>query len=119
MDKRELFINQWGIPIKRICASCKYKRCDNRMRLCIAGEGAVAFDGYCEKWEVDYGYENAGKGNGKVKKKSYLYYANRELIEQNRLAIERADKKHPYEKKSLADIRASYEKKNGSLYENM
>ena len=77
--KRFLTKNRFGITIVKCCASCRHKKCDNRMRLCMRGKGNVSPDYLCDKWEMAEQLEIVGKGDGKVKQKEYLEFCSEEI----------------------------------------
>lgn len=70
--------NSYGIPIKKCCASCVHKHINPQgaiiERLCDAGRGVIESSGYCEGWHMQPFLDNAGKGDGQVKKKEYVEY---------------------------------------------
>ena len=101
-EKNVFAVNQYGIKIRKCCASCKNKQYDKGLRLCLKGEGHVHSDWVCEDWEMSANYEKAGNGHGKVKKRSYLAYI--------------IDRREEDERISLQGLRMEYEKNNGSIY---
>lgn len=101
-EKKVLVRNNYGVAIVKCCASCRFKKMDARYRVCVKGEGLVASSWVCDKWEMSVNFQNAGKGNGSVKKGSYLQYC--------------LDCREKYKEMPLLEIRAEYIKKNGSIY---
>ena len=77
MKKCKIFTrNAYGVQVCMCCASCAYKELNGiEKRLCMKGEGQVKRDYVCKSWKMAAAYENAGKGDGKVKKLSYLKFA--------------------------------------------
>ena len=63
----------------------------------------------CQRWQMAKTYELAGKGGGKVKKKSYLSFSEKVL--HNDMTIDAAV--------TLSNIRSAFEAKNGSIYEEL
>lgn len=75
---KEFEINQYGISIVKCCASCKYKDQTrwNHLRSCRKGFGTNNMKFCCgEGWSMADGLENAGKGDGRIKKYDYLLFA--------------------------------------------
>ena len=95
--------NTHGISIAKCCASCKFNNgvADKAglRRICQQGEGNVKPSDYCRTWTMKPELDNVGLGGGRVKKKSYIDFVNNNIM-----------------KLSLSDIRAEFEKKNGSRY---
>lgn len=108
--------NKFGVSIKKCCASCKFKQMDVRVRFCTRGEGIVSPHSICEDWTMNPDLDNAGKGGGRIKKRSYLINCLDRLDEDNYLAIERKRKKLPHKRLTLQHIRSDYEKKFGDIY---
>ena len=63
-------------------------------------------------------YENVGKGDGKIKRLSYLKYSLERLSDDDLAAFIAAEKKIAFNRVSLSEIRSEYIKKYGSIYEN-
>ena len=110
-------VNEFGIKVKKCCASCKHMQPDNKTRICMNGEGVVAPTSYCLDWMLRKGLENAGKGGGKVKKASYLQYCLGVLDAEHAEAIEYAQKNLLYKRSSLEQIRYSYKERFGDIYQ--
>ena len=100
--------NKYGVSIVKCCASCAFKRLDNRIRLCLKGEGAVPSSYVCEDWEMEHCLEKAGNGLGKIKTKGYLRYAMQRMTD-GRGEI------HP-RVANLSEVRSEYLKDNETLY---
>jgi len=100
--------NDRGIVIKKCCASCIHMEPENEFRRkCKIGEGSVRPSGLCSDWAMRENLRNAGKGDGKIKKKRYLKYVH--------------DYVHPTppaEPVSINTIRREYEEEYGSIYLN-
>ena len=117
MDKKKVFAkNRYGISIVKCCASCRFKKCDSRTRLCTNGEGSVPSDYLCRNWEMAYGLDNAGKGGGKVKRAAYLQYSCDVLSEENARLIEASIAKRAYMRKTLDEIRNEFIDRHGNIY---
>lgn len=109
MEKVKIYAkNKYGISIVKCCASCKFKMCDNRLRYCIKGEGTVPTDYLCSTWEMADGLSQAGKGGGRIKEKAYLDFFLNVMEHENRKAA--------YLRKSIDDIRETYNKNFGDIY---
>lgn len=69
--------NDYGVTIVKCCASCLHHVSDGRdkIRICRKEHRGHWMDYLCKNgWEMDKGLENAGKGNGRVKKREYIQY---------------------------------------------
>lgn len=120
MNKNGLKVkNRYGIEIVKCCASCKNKRCDNHARICVAGEGIVPSNYLCAQWEMDYGFDTAGRGDGRIKKRMYLDFCYRKIVEENRKAIQYANAKMIFKRKTIDEIRAEYIQEYGDIYINI
>lgn len=75
MNERETTKNALGITIVKCCASCANKVfVGNDKRDCTLGEKDVKATYLCPNWKMSSKLENAGKGNGGVKKKDWFLY---------------------------------------------
>lgn len=76
--------NQYGIAIKKCCASCAHKHIIGKAsvisRLCDAGEGVVQPSHLCKDWRMVAELDNAGKGGGRVKRPDYIDFLRRHPI---------------------------------------
>lgn len=117
MESSKLFTkNKYGITIVKCCASCSFKKIDNRMRICMAGEGAVPASYVCQNWQMSPDYEKVGKGGGKIKKYEYLQYILNRLEIAESEAITAASKGLFYRRPSIAEIHEDYMKEYGDIY---
>jgi hypothetical protein len=117
MNGKELyFVNGYGIKVKKCCASCSHMQPDHKTRICLNGEGTVSPKSYCLDWELRKGLDNAGKGNGSVKTDGYLQHCLGILEEDNAKAIECAQKKVAFRRRTLENIRTAYREKHGDIY---
>ena len=117
METPKIFTkNKYGVSIVKCCASCRFKRLDNRNRLCLVGEGTVPSSYVCRQWEMNPIYENVGKGNGNVKTSEYLHYALDRLNDDFYETLTDIHKGKFRERISLAELRREYEKKHGNIY---
>ena len=65
--KTETVRNGYGVTIKKICASCKHKQCENDgSRICQKMNIKVMQNTHCRLWEMRDGLKNAGLQNGGV-----------------------------------------------------
>ena len=65
--KTEVVENAYHIKVKKICASCKHKQCENDgTRVCQKMGIKVKQDTHCCLWEMTDGLKNAGLQNGGV-----------------------------------------------------
>lgn len=89
--------NQFGINIVVCCASCQFKEYKNdKERLCkLSGESTHPSE-YCTTWKMAEHLQNAGKGDGRVKKKAWI-----DSVKVNGKSDQ---------------ARRDFERKNGSIY---
>lgn len=98
----EHFINQYGVHIKKCCASCLFNlgSCNNNLRDCKLGAKNLKPTFLCRSWNINPNLHNAGKGGGKIKKPFWYNWLQNE-----------ADQSKKYR-----DLVAEFEKKHGSRY---
>jgi hypothetical protein len=65
-------ISDFGITIREICATCKFKMIGRETHKCKLNGKSVRIDHSCGHYEVIPCLMKAGKGNGEVKPKSVL-----------------------------------------------
>lgn len=66
---------KYGTLIRKCCATCIHKNVHGEFtRLCDAGEGIVRPKHICANWEMQPKFDNAGKADGRIKKRRYLYF---------------------------------------------
>jgi hypothetical protein len=64
-------VNDFGIKVKRCCASCQHKFVDNDgIRFCTEESRNVSQKNKCKKWQLSDGLKMAGKGGGLVRNKN-------------------------------------------------
>ena len=107
--------NAHGCKIKKCCASCQHKCIESDgTRVCASMMLKIQQKFKCKKWQMSDGLKNAGKCDGKVKRKEYLIYvqeirsAESDDI-QNGIITEQ-------ERKTLEEIRKMFTEKFGSIY---
>ena len=82
-ELKEFHVNQHGISIVKCCASCKHHEFGgtDSKRACLKRGGKHAPDYLCgSDWEMIDKLDNAGRGGGRVKKKSYIEHTLREGV---------------------------------------
>lgn len=70
MAKKEIKFerNQFGIAIRKCCASCALKEYTNSVKmLCSLNDEKVTALHVCRKWQMSEGMNNAGLGSGVVR----------------------------------------------------
>lgn len=106
--------NEFGMVVKVFCASCKYKDLTRAysLRHCKDLHKDVKPCGVCKQWQMSEQLKMAGQALGMVKRQEYLMFllAVREKEDQDILSGKRV------KVKSIMEIRAEFEKKNGSIY---
>lgn len=107
-------INAFGVSINKCCASCAFKdltRAVSLRRCKVTGE-EVTSSHTCGHWVMSEQLELAGRSQGAVKRREYLMSLVAER-EDERLAEQLGLKIRP---KSIAQIRAEFEREHGSIY---
>ena len=107
-------INAFDVLINKCCASCAYKdltRAVSARRCTEHGREVQAAD-LCGHWVMSEQLELAGRSQGAVKRREYLMSLVAER-EDERLAEQLGLKIRP---KSIAQIRAEFEREHGSIY---
>ena len=103
---------QHGIEIKKCCASCQHKKNGNDGgRICSLMQIVVGQQFTCPKWAVADGLMNAGRSQGKVKRREYLMFVF-ETRMQEREAID-SGLMLPEEIATLDSLRERFEKETG------
>ena len=107
-------MNAFGVVINKCCASCAFKDLTRAVsqRRCKKTGKSVNPCGYCKQWAMSRQLQMAGRSQGKVKRKEYLMHLVA-VREEELQAEQRGLKIKP---KSIAEIRAEFERKNGSIY---
>ena len=116
---RLLIRNSYGATIVKCCASCEYKRFNNKYRLCLLGEGSVPPSYVCKKWRMSPDYSKVGKGDGRIKKREYLLYVIDRQMEEDIKAEKAAKKNELYRKATLGEIRREYMSRQKTIYETI
>lgn len=78
MDK-VIIKSRYGASIVCCCASCRNKRYfsdKTDTRYCDIKKSEVLPSDFCSKYDMIPRLDNVGKGDGKIRKKSYLQYIN-------------------------------------------
>ena len=116
----EYFKNEHGCMIVKCCASCGYKAFLKKddARICVDGNGLIRPRDVCPRWVLREGLENAGIGDGRVKKKSYLDLVVRtreqeESIYAQLSTIARRD----FRRATAAELQRQYEQTHGMIYD--
>lgn len=106
--------NAFGVVINKCCASCTFKDLTRAVsqRRCKKTGKSVSPSGYCKQWAMSRQLQMAGRSQGKVKRKEYLMHLV--AVREEELQVEQRGLK--IKPKSIAEIRAEFERKNGSIY---
>ncbi len=118
--------NAHGCKIKKCCASCQHKCIESDgTRVCASMMLKVQQKFKCKKWQMSDGLKNAGKCDGKVKRKEYLIYVQ-ETRSTERLRVGDGTSGMSdgiqngiiteLEHKALEEIRKMFTEKFGSIY---
>ena len=109
--------NRCGIKVRKCCASCIHKCLSSTSaRTCALHGKKEEVDQLhvCDHWQMEPSLDNAGDGQGKVKKKDFLMFVilRRRTEDQSiELGIISED-----ERLSIEDLREEYISKNGNIY---
>jgi len=113
-EMRDFERNAFDMPIRKCCASCKYKGLTRAvlLRRCQMHDRDVSPMGVCCLWEMNQTMRRVGMNLGRVKRHEYLMYvlAVREQEDLEELAGQ------PVKPKSLLQLRQEFERKHGSIY---
>ena len=118
--------NAHGCKIKKCCASCQHKCIESDgTRVCASMMLKVQQKFKCKKWQMSDGLKNAGKCDGKVKRKEYLIYVQ-EIRSAERLRVGDGTSGMSddiqngiiteQQRKTLEEIRKMFTEKFGSIY---
>lgn len=100
--------NSHGALIKKCCASCIHHEPENEFRRkCNAGEGSVKPTSCCADWHMMPKLDNAGLGDGRIKRREYLKYVYNYI-----------QPPPPAKQTSIREIRQEFEAEHGSIYLN-
>lgn len=107
-------MNAFGIVINKCCASCAFKDLTRAVsqRRCKKTGKSVSPSGYCKQWAMSRQLQMAGRSQGQVKRKEYLMH----LVAVNEEELQAEQRGLKIKPKSIAEIRAEFERKNGSIY---
>lgn len=107
-------MNAFGVVINKCCASCTFKDLTRAVsqRRCKKTGKSVSPSGYCKQWAMSRQLQMAGRSQGKVKRKEYLMHLV--AVREEELQVEQRGLK--IKPKSIVEIRAEFERKNGSIY---
>ena len=107
-------MNAFGVVINKCCASCAFKDLTRAVsqRRCKKTGKSVSPSGYCKQWAMSRQLQMAGRSQGQVKRKEYLMHLV--AVREEELQAEQRGLK--FKPKSIAEIRAEFERKNGSIY---
>lgn len=117
MTENAIFVvNNHNIAIKKKCVSCQH--CENcgtqkikgntPTHKCTKHDKGTNANGRCEDWELKKGLYNAGKGGGKIKRRSYVEYLS---------ALRVAEGSRDAEQTPVVEIRRQYKHQyNADVY---
>ena len=107
--------NAHGAKVKRCCASCQHKCVDGEgKRICAQMMLKVEQKFKCKQWQMSDGLKNAGKSEGKIKRKEYLAFLL-EIRSAESDDIQRGISTKQ-ERKTLEQIRQLFTEKYGNIY---
>ncbi|MCR4816647.1 MAG: hypothetical protein K5842_05640 [Bacteroidales bacterium] len=115
MDQLTMYSeNEFGMSVKRCCASCAHKELTGRLkdRECKEHDCLVRPRNVCLDWVMDKPSQRAGATEGRVKKREYLMYLL-EVREREYLAEKQGNRVTPL---TISEIRQLFEKEQGSIY---
>lgn len=104
--------NQHGVKIRKCCTSCQHRCIDyDGVRTCSLMQLVVGQRFRCPQWAVADGLMNAGRSQGKVKRREYLMFVfetrmqEREAIDEGLMV--------PEEMATLDSLRERFERETG------
>lgn len=105
--------NKYGIRILKGCQSCKFNGKDTHPHECNARKDKTP----CDKWELRRGLDNAGKGNGKVKRAEYLQFVLDRLSRSQTINISAEYLEDP--ESYMMSMRKEFQENHGKVYYRM
>ena len=114
--KPKIVTNAFGLNVRICCASCAQKGFSKSdlLRHCALKNEEVRPCDVCEDWQMQAMLEKARMTHGRIKRKEYLLYLA-DLREEEQLKEQLGIEVTPL---TIAQVRAAFEKKNGSIYIN-
>ncbi len=112
MKKAKFTLNDFGVRIKKCCASCEWK-VETRLqtkRCCTKLKKDVSPCDCCKCWKMSQQMMEVRKSVGQIKRREYQLF----LLQIR----EREMKEGVEEGRDVMDIRAEYESQYGSIYMN-
>ena len=112
MIRKRFVRNQFGIRVKKCCASCAFKDLKRAVteRYCKEHAKTVNPGEVCECWKMSSLLQSMQFSDGQVKRREYQFY----LLKVRTEELEKGVKKQ----KSIETIRAEFESLYGSIYIN-
>ena len=106
--------NPQYLPVKKCCASCRYRDIERAMRLrfCEVREEEVHPSFCCDRWKMSQGIKVAGSTIGRIKRREYQLF----LIRVREMEQLKKKKKLFVKSRSNEDIRRIFERLYGSIY---
>ena len=117
MKEKNFIVNDFGLRIKKCCASCAFKELEGTLtpiRQCTLTEEEVEAKHLCPMWELREALKKAGSQTGRVKRGEYLrYLLNVRFEEQEEIKNGKKIKE-----KTIEEVQIEFEKEHGSIYIN-
>lgn len=106
--------NAFEVDVTKCCASCAFKELTRAVTQRRCGKHLIDVRSWevCKCWTMSEQLKMAGRAQGRVKRKEYLMYLVAEREDES-LAEQTGLKVRP---KSIAEIRAEFEREHGSIY---
>ena len=112
-NKEDMVANDYGIMIKRCCASCANRDFDDQeLRCCQLTGKHVRGNGVCDDWSMSDGLKILGCERGKVQRREYQL----SLMEVRTSELNALAKGKEMEPASVESIRRDFELKHGSRF---
>ena len=112
-NKEDVVPNDYGIMIKRCCASCANRDFDDQeLRCCQLTGKHVRGNGVCDDWSMSDGLKCLGCEHGKVQRREYQL----SLIEVRTSELNAKARGKELEPASVESIRRDFELKHGSRF---
>lgn len=112
MERRIFVRNQFGIKVKKCCASCAFKDLKRAVtkRYCKEHAKTVKACGLCQSWKMSSLLRSVEFSDGRVKRREYQLYLLKIRTEELKNKVKK--------QKSIAAIREEFERQYGSIYIN-
>ena len=112
MKKAKFTLNDFGVRIKKCCASCVWEDATRLQtkRRCTKLKKDVCPSDYCPKWAMSQQMMEVRKSVGQIKRREYQLYLLKIREEEMKKGVE--------EGRDIEEIRAEFQSLYGSIFIN-